>query len=306
MANNVTFDNETPEWENTGTEPPTELKEGGFLAGYRPPANYFNWFFNRIYKAVQEIKDKITNNEIGGDVYFIEDTSSSSEEPEIEPAVLSLIQDVDTKVDSDMETVTTEIGNIDSLTTTDKDTVVSAVNSLEDGKVDYTDSLVVQCVLEEVEENADDNIISLDKVTVYITTNENTTTEYATDVKKYPSIDITVEIQEVEGYELSEKANFVATRTIKGTGDYDCTRFGFIYSKNFPQSTTLDKAESKLIIENVDGTEIVEVYSTSTDETSISEEITNDGTYGVTYLRTYYVVDVDGTEQTFYSDVYIN
>ena len=45
----IKFDNKAPEWDNVGAEPDAELKKGGFLAGYKPPAAYFNWFFDRTY-----------------------------------------------------------------------------------------------------------------------------------------------------------------------------------------------------------------------------------------------------------------
>lgn len=57
----MTFDNNVPEWKNEGSDPPDTLKEEGFTAGYRPPAAYFNWFFNRIQKAVKEVQEKLVS-----------------------------------------------------------------------------------------------------------------------------------------------------------------------------------------------------------------------------------------------------
>lgn len=57
----MTFNNNVPEWKNEGSDPPDTLKEEGFTAGYKPPAAYFNWFFNRIQKSVKEIQEKLSN-----------------------------------------------------------------------------------------------------------------------------------------------------------------------------------------------------------------------------------------------------
>lgn len=156
-TNKLTFENETPEWENVGVEPPSTLKSDGFLAGYKPPADYFNWFFNRIYKAVQEIKDKSLTNELGGDVYFTEDNSSSAEEPTIDPSVQSLIDEVATRLADSIVSISTKMGNIDDLITDNKDCIVSAINSLADSKVNYDDTLIIQCVLAEPPTNYDAN-----------------------------------------------------------------------------------------------------------------------------------------------------
>ncbi|MDO4330668.1 MAG: hypothetical protein Q4C66_15225 [Lachnospiraceae bacterium] len=47
-----------PEWYSEGTEPEEDLKKKGFVAGYKPPAAYFNWFFNRVYLCLRELIDK--------------------------------------------------------------------------------------------------------------------------------------------------------------------------------------------------------------------------------------------------------
>lgn len=58
----INFEKKTPDWENIGAEPDAELKKGGFRAGYKPPAAYFNWFFNRISACVKELQEKLTAN----------------------------------------------------------------------------------------------------------------------------------------------------------------------------------------------------------------------------------------------------
>lgn len=56
------FEKKVPDWENIGVEPPEELKKEGFKAGYKPPASYFNWFFNRIGESVRELQDRLASN----------------------------------------------------------------------------------------------------------------------------------------------------------------------------------------------------------------------------------------------------
>lgn len=47
-----------PEWKSVGVEPQEQLKTEGFRAGYKPPATYFNWFFNRVYECLKELQGK--------------------------------------------------------------------------------------------------------------------------------------------------------------------------------------------------------------------------------------------------------
>ena len=45
-----------PEWGAHGLEPPAALKNQGFTAGYKPPADYFNWLFYQLCLATSELK----------------------------------------------------------------------------------------------------------------------------------------------------------------------------------------------------------------------------------------------------------
>lgn len=54
------FNRKPPEWRNVGAEPPEDLKSGGFQAGYKPPAAYFNWFFNRVYECLAELQSMVS------------------------------------------------------------------------------------------------------------------------------------------------------------------------------------------------------------------------------------------------------
>lgn len=54
------FENKIPEWKNEGTEP-TEKLETGFTATYKPPAAFFNWFWNRVTKCINELQSVVKN-----------------------------------------------------------------------------------------------------------------------------------------------------------------------------------------------------------------------------------------------------
>ncbi|WP_100488545.1 hypothetical protein [Sporolactobacillus pectinivorans] len=62
----MTFTKPLPEWNAVGTEPPQTKKDAGWAASDKPPADWFNWFFNLVYLALQELqqsgytKDEIT------------------------------------------------------------------------------------------------------------------------------------------------------------------------------------------------------------------------------------------------------
>jgi hypothetical protein len=57
------FEKTVPSWPATGTEPPSSLKTSGFQAGYKPPAPYFNWFWNRSSECLTELQTKLSAHE---------------------------------------------------------------------------------------------------------------------------------------------------------------------------------------------------------------------------------------------------
>lgn len=64
------FNNIPPEWENKGNEPTEDIKKQGFLAGYKPPAAYFNWFWNKTGACIKELQEKLkglTKKDVGLD-----------------------------------------------------------------------------------------------------------------------------------------------------------------------------------------------------------------------------------------------
>lgn len=56
------FEKNVPEWRAEGTEPPESLKDSGFQVGYKPPAPYFNWFWNRVSACLTEIREKLSGH----------------------------------------------------------------------------------------------------------------------------------------------------------------------------------------------------------------------------------------------------
>ena len=52
------FTNRPPEWQNEGVEPPKATREEGFRAGYKPPASFFNWFWNLVGRCIKELQEK--------------------------------------------------------------------------------------------------------------------------------------------------------------------------------------------------------------------------------------------------------
>ena len=55
----LTFNNSPVAWLAAGAEPTNEILTNGFTAGYKPPAEYFNYVFNRTYLAISELQSKI-------------------------------------------------------------------------------------------------------------------------------------------------------------------------------------------------------------------------------------------------------
>ncbi|MGG1483543.1 hypothetical protein ABEI56_05585 [Peribacillus castrilensis] len=50
------FTKALPEWNEPGSVPPQEFKDNGWGADQHPPADWFNWFFNTTFKALQELQ----------------------------------------------------------------------------------------------------------------------------------------------------------------------------------------------------------------------------------------------------------
>ena len=61
----MTWNEQLPEWNNTGSEPAQQKKDDGWAVDERPPAGWWNWLLNRAYKALQEIRSRIESAESG-------------------------------------------------------------------------------------------------------------------------------------------------------------------------------------------------------------------------------------------------
>lgn len=75
------YNEKLPEWQNPGQEPPSSRKINGWNPQDRPPAEWMNWFFNRTYAVLKEMKDRgisidefqeVTNLRIDSDGNFHE------------------------------------------------------------------------------------------------------------------------------------------------------------------------------------------------------------------------------------------
>ena len=56
------FEKKVPVWNAEGTEPPEDLKESGFTAGFKPPAAFFNWFWTGVSHCLAEIRTKLSGH----------------------------------------------------------------------------------------------------------------------------------------------------------------------------------------------------------------------------------------------------
>ena len=63
----MNFNNTPPKWDEQGTEPSAELQEKGFTAGYKPPAPYFNYMFNKYTECLKELQNLVKNETVNAD-----------------------------------------------------------------------------------------------------------------------------------------------------------------------------------------------------------------------------------------------
>ncbi|MEI5869249.1 hypothetical protein WBS46_16875 [Bacillus albus] len=75
MAN---FTKPLPEWKSKGTEPPQVLKDTGWKVSQKPPATYFDWFFNRTYEALKELQETATAGNTLGNTAELTTTEKTS------------------------------------------------------------------------------------------------------------------------------------------------------------------------------------------------------------------------------------
>lgn len=54
----MAFTKQAPEWNATGVEAPQSLKDGGWKAGVKPAADYFNNLHYKTHEAIKELQEK--------------------------------------------------------------------------------------------------------------------------------------------------------------------------------------------------------------------------------------------------------
>lgn len=60
------FNEELPQWNETGTKPPQSKLDSGWQIGERPPAGWWNWLLNRTHKAIEELQNEAINTDQKG------------------------------------------------------------------------------------------------------------------------------------------------------------------------------------------------------------------------------------------------
>ena len=60
-----------PQWDNAGSDPGSTKKTNGWLVSEKPPAQWFNWLFNRIYNCISEIRD-VTDTHLADNMNYQE------------------------------------------------------------------------------------------------------------------------------------------------------------------------------------------------------------------------------------------
>ncbi|MEK4062209.1 MULTISPECIES: pyocin knob domain-containing protein [unclassified Paenibacillus] len=63
------FNEQLPEWQEGGIEPPNSKKVAGWAVNDKPPAGWLNWFFNRTYKVLAEIRSVISSHKADTSVH---------------------------------------------------------------------------------------------------------------------------------------------------------------------------------------------------------------------------------------------
>ncbi|GEM_PF-2284275 len=74
----ASFDEQLPEWNEPGVEPPQSKKDTGYQPGDKPPAQWMNWFMTRVYKVLQEIRAKVAFKADVGDMSTVPTTNKTA------------------------------------------------------------------------------------------------------------------------------------------------------------------------------------------------------------------------------------
>lgn len=119
----MSFENTSPNWQAEGVEPPDSLKQQGFVAGYKPPAAYFNWLLKRLSECIAELQTVV------GDT----DSLKTTEKDTIVKAINQCVKNNNHTYNSFASAISeirSHLGALSDLTTTNKSTLVFAINEL--------------------------------------------------------------------------------------------------------------------------------------------------------------------------------
>lgn len=93
----MNWNEQLPEWNAEGTEPPAQKKVDGWQPGEKPPAGWWNWLSYRTYKALQEIRsviDNLTGMEVHGNEYHDPDLETpTGAQGKVDTAINQHMQD---------------------------------------------------------------------------------------------------------------------------------------------------------------------------------------------------------------------
>lgn len=120
----MSFENTSPNWQSEGVEPPADLKQQGFVAGYKPPAAYFNWLLTRLSACITELQNVV------GDTDTLPNGINKSTIVAALNNLLSKINYTGQVVDEMSGQIYQNTGYAAALTTTDKSSLVAAINEL--------------------------------------------------------------------------------------------------------------------------------------------------------------------------------
>jgi hypothetical protein len=125
------FNSNLPEWNNTGVEPIQTKKDEGWKVTEKPPAPYFNWFFNRTFQSLQDIINNAIHKEEKGIANGVATLGADGKVPASQLNVDTSKLATKTELNEhSMDETAHGIGDKTTLLTTNKISIVSAVNEL--------------------------------------------------------------------------------------------------------------------------------------------------------------------------------
>lgn len=79
----MAFQYNAPLWNAPGSNPTANLVNNGFVAGYKPPASVFNWFWYNASHCIQELQQKFDNYGAASTVYVDIKSEATTEDGSI-------------------------------------------------------------------------------------------------------------------------------------------------------------------------------------------------------------------------------